>query len=79
MHSGTGFKHEDRAVDTVSVQMFANFQDEILELTPTECIFRILCFSDLRSGKFSTQPIIPKLMREITLLPITFESKVLDE
>ena len=34
-HSGTGFKLEDRAVGTVLVRMFSNFQGEVLEWIPT--------------------------------------------
>ena len=56
--SGTDLKPEDRAVSTVLVRMFSNFQDEVLEWIRTECIFRIFHFSDLRSGQFSTLPII---------------------
>ena len=69
------------AVSTALVQMFWNFQDEILERMPTECIFRIFFhFNDLRSGQFSTRPIKTlKGYYRITLLPITFEPMVLDE
>ena len=61
VHSGTGFKLEDRAVGTVLVQMFSNFQDEVLKWISTEFIFRICHFSDLRSGQFSTRPVITVL------------------
>ena len=44
VHSGSGFKLEDRAVGTVLVQIFLNFQDEVLEWIPTECTFRIFSF-----------------------------------
>ena len=69
-----------RAVGTVLVRTFSNFQDEILEWIPTECIFRIFHFNDLRSGQFSTRPIrYISLLGEMTLLPITFEPKVISE
>ena len=61
MHSETGFKLEDRAVGTVFVRMFSNFQDEALEWIPTEFIFIYIYdfhFSYLRSGQFLTRPII---------------------
>ena len=58
VHSGTGFKLEERVVGTVLVRTFSNFQDGVLKWIPTECRFRIFNFSDLRSGQFSTQPII---------------------
>ena len=48
VHSGTGFKLEDRAVGTVLVRMFLNFQDEVLGWIATECIFPISHLSDLR-------------------------------
>ena len=35
VHSGTGCKFEDRAVGTVLVRMFSNFQDDVLEKIPT--------------------------------------------
>ena len=74
----TGVKFEDRAVGTVLVRMFSNFQDEILEWIPTESSFRISNFSGLRSGQFSTWR-GKSLMWKITLLPITFEPKVIDK
>ena len=52
MHSGTDLKLEDRAVGTVLVRMFSKFQDEILEMIPTECIFRFFPFSDISSDQF---------------------------
>ena len=58
VHSGTSFKIEDRAVGTVLVRMFSNFQDEILGWMPTKCMFRVFNISDLRSDQFSTRPII---------------------
>ena len=59
VHSGTGFKLEDRAAGTVLVRMFSNYQNEVLrERIPTEYIFRIFHFRDLKSGQFSTRPII---------------------
>ena len=76
VHSGTGFKLEDRTVGTVLVRMFStNFQDEVLEWIPTECLFRIFHLSDLRSGQFSTRLIISMG----NLMPVTYEPKVKDE
>ena len=49
VHSGTGRKLEGRAVGTFLVRMSSNFQDEVLEWMPTECIFRIFRYSDLSS------------------------------
>ena len=52
VHTGTGFKLEDRALGTVLVRMFSHFQYEILEWIPIGCIFRIFHFSYLRQGQF---------------------------
>ena len=83
------FKLEDRAIGTILVRMFSNcrasewedekisWEDEILKWIPTYCIFRIFHFSDLSSGQFSAQPIIS--LYEITLLPMAFEPKVINE
>ena len=59
VHSGAGLKIEDRAVGTVLIRIFSNFQDEVLEWIPTNCLVRIFHFSDLRSGQFSTRPLYP--------------------
>ena len=52
--------------------MFSNFQDDILEWIPKECICWSFHLSDRRSRQL-------KPYGEITLLPITFEPTVIDE
>ena len=74
---GAGFKLQDRAVGTVLVRIFSNFQDKTLEWILTEHKFRICNFNVLRSGQFSTRSNNP--MEEITIPLITFEPKVMDE
>ena len=61
--------------------MFSNFQDETLEWIPTESIFRIFHFRDLRSGQFSNRPIMGRIEGNWgkCLLSLTFEPKVIDQ
>ena len=54
VHFGNALKLEDRAVATVIVRMFSNFQDDELEWIPTEGIFRV--FILVTSGKVNFRP-----------------------